>query len=212
MKSPFFISLNVLFCLIICLSGCARYTAIPLNQLAALTSAYESDQHIGFTYRVFTRRDCKLFLDRDVISKGYQPVHITITNNSRHPFSFLLSNINLPTVQAEDVASQVHTNTVGRVLGYGIVGLFIWPLIIPAIVDGIGSSDANRRLDYDYNNKILRDQVIPPYGTANGLIFVPCGYFKGALSIILIDLETQKRIILNTVQSRIALEQSIKQP
>lgn len=185
--------------LLLALTGCAAYKARPLARLTPANSMAKKDT-ITFAHRAFTRNDCKKYLDRDVIDKGYQPVHISIVNNTNRSVYFSRNNISLVSVDAEEVAQLVHTNTAGRATGYGVAALFIWPLAIPAIVDGVGSAEANKKLDSDFACKVLCDQTIRPCETLNGLIFVPVESYDPNFEIRLIDTETSDPIALKTGQ------------
>ncbi|HEY5260201.1 MAG TPA: hypothetical protein VIJ46_06085, partial [Rhabdochlamydiaceae bacterium] len=148
------------------LSGCASYKATALNN--TLTPEFfpeeETTPEIAIGAKAFTKQDCIRYLDRDVIGEGYQPVQLTIHNNSKRTLHFLLNGVSLPHVPADMVAMTVHTSTVGRAVGYGVAALLIWPLIIPAIVDGVGSSEANKHLDNDFAAKEAKDQILYPHG------------------------------------------------
>lgn len=178
------------------LCGCASYRARPLVQFTRITST--DQEGISFSYKVFDKIDCKKYLDRDVLSKGYQPIHISIANNTKRRLSFSAKNINLPTVDALEVAQAVHTSTVKRAVGYGVLGILLWPFFIPAVVDGIGSSRANQELDTDFMNKVLREETIQPFGTLNGLIFVPSESFCEEFEIRLVDQETGSPVVLQS--------------
>jgi len=152
------------------LAGCAHYKAKPLTKLQQVNGSAKAsaqDESVTMTYEVFTKEDCKKYLDRDVQKKGYQPIHIAINNNTNSSFIFSTKNISIHCVDNEEVAEQVHTNTVARVVWYSVFGLFL-----PAIIDGFGSEKANRLLDADFSHKELQDQVIMPYHTIDGLIFI----------------------------------------
>jgi hypothetical protein len=73
-----------------------------------------------------------------------------------------------------------------------------WPLAIPAIIDGVKSSNANKALDNDFAYKTARDQIIFPYSHLNMLIFVPRDSYQNTFSITLIDQDTQTPKTLNT--------------
>lgn len=190
------------------LAGCASYRVRPLPRLSAsgVCSPFVNNNSVSFAYHVFDQNDCKKYLDRDVISKGYQPVHLTIVNNSNRSVVFSRKNMSIETVDAYTVAEQVQTNTVARAVGYGTVAVFIWPFAIPAIVDGIGSAKANEQLSIDFAVKSLQDQVIEPNESINGLVFVPVESFKPSFKIALSDPETSKRIILTSGQPNRALQ------
>ena len=119
-----------------------------LQSFSSLSSLYhdefqvpaDSSNKVVAVSKAFSREDCERYLDRDVISEGYQPVQISILNNTDRKYYFSTGKISVPVAQPQEVAQTVHTSTVGRAVGYGVGALIVWPLLIPAIVDGIGSS------------------------------------------------------------------------
>ena len=186
-------------------SGCAKYKVRPLDPLIPMPLEDSKDKSVSFDYRVFSKDVCYNYLDRDVISKGYQPIQISIANNTNRYLGFSLMNFSFPCVAAELVAPLVHTSTVGRSVGYGVAGLILWPFLIPAVVDGIGSAEANTQLDLDFSRKALRDQIVGPYMCINGLVFAPCGSFQPRFSFVLIDQESHQKIVLDTVKKNLCL-------
>jgi len=84
---------------------------------------------------------------------------------------------------------------VGRALIYGVPGLIIWPLLIPAVADGVGSSQANQKLDADYSSKGVNETMIQPYTTVNRIIFVPKSEFNGAFRLVLLNRETRAKLV-----------------
>ncbi len=190
---------------IVALSSCASYNASPLNSLsseAVVSSSSVKKSDVFITAKTYDKTDCKRYLDRDVISKGYQPIQLYIQNNSDRSYSFSLNRIDLPYARQEEVARKVHTSTVGRILGYGVPGaIILWPLIIPAVVDGIKSSEANEALDYDFSSKIARDQTINPHTYFNKIIFVPVSDFQHSFNVTLIDQDSNQPTTFNVLAS-----------
>lgn len=168
------------------LGGCAHYDVQPLHKLLSIVPN-QSEDAVSFSYQVFDKSACKRFLDRDVLAAGYQPIQITIVNNSDNNIEFSKVRFSLPYVSAEEIAHKVHTSTLARAAGYGVGSLFLWPLAIPAVVDGVSSSNANSKLDEDFARKELRDQIINPHNSINGLIFVPRESFSSDFTITLVD-------------------------
>lgn len=101
----------------------------------------------------------------------------------------------IPLAPAEDVARYVHTNTVGRSLIYGVPGIIIWPLLVPAVADGVGSSQANQKLDADYSSKGVNETIIQPYTTLNRVVFVPKSEFNGGFRLTLLGKETRNKLV-----------------
>ena len=183
------------------LSGCASYKATALNNTLAPEYVPQGQEgpEIVLGAKAFTKYDCKQYLDRDVLSEGYQPVQLTIQNNSKRTMQFILNGLSLPHVPAETVAETVHTSTVGRVAAYGVGSLLLWPLIIPAIVDGVKSSQANKQLDNDFISKEAKDQILYPHGRMNAIVFVPVREFTDSFTVTLIDKDTNQpeQLIVN---------------
>lgn len=194
--------------ILLALTGCAKYRPLPLKRVKMHHSLYSSNEHIAFAYHIFTLEDCFTYLDRNVLYKGYQPINITFVNNSNKFLHLSKANFSFPCVTSLEVAQKVHTSTVKRVVGYGVAGLFIWPFLIPAIVDGIGSSDANQKLDFDFKYKALHTQTVPPYTTVNGLIFVSVENFNPDFSLTVVDSENNKRFALTTHAPSIQFERN----
>lgn len=202
--NKFFLFLTIIAALA-SLTGCATYRASALNSLAPhLTSTISnSQQGVAIVAKKFSKSDCKKYLGRDVLKKGYQPVQLFIQNNTEKSFSFCLYRISLPQVNSEEVAKSVHTSTAGRATGYGIGSLILWPLVFPAVIDGVMSSKANKALNIDFETKAAKDQIIYPYSYVNTIIFIPKATYTNNFSITLIDQETNQPLELHAFASHI---------
>lgn len=178
--------------------GIAKYKAIPLNYL--VSPEFNTKQRfLSFEYNIFTAKDCQKFLGRKkIIKKGYQPIQIHISNNSDRPLSFSLSTFSLPTTSYSAIADAVHFDTTKRILGWGIPGLLLPPLLIPAFMETIESPNANEQQLIDYANKALHTTIIKPYTTLNGLVFVAKEQFDPKFSLTLIDQLTGEQFTLST--------------
>lgn len=177
------------------LSGCASYNASPLSFLSPeLIQSTGNKDRVLIAAKAFNTTECMRYLDRDVLQEGYQPIQLYIQNNTDKSYIFSSNRLSFPVAKYKEVAVKVHTSTIGRVLGYGIPGLLlIWPLIIPAIVDGLNSSEANDILDSDFLSKTINDQeVIFPHSHMNGLLFVPADMVQRAFDITLIEAESKE--------------------
>ncbi|QVL57226.1 MAG: hypothetical protein KFB93_07540 [Simkaniaceae bacterium] len=187
------INLLLIISTIALFTGCASYQA---NSLSALdpecVRSYSEVNGMEIGCKAYTVEDCYTYLDRNVIAKGYQPVQLTFQNKTSKRYVFSTRDISLPCASPEEVARTVHTSTAGRVTGYSVGGLFIWPLFIPAVVDGIKSSNANTSLDKDFDEKAKDHFVLAPNSFSKTLIFVPKAHFSPVFDISLLDEETGK--------------------
>lgn len=197
---------------LLCLAGCAHYNARPLKKLAPSASPHIKERFVSVSYRLYDKNDCEKYLGRkDILKKGYQPIQFTITNNTKKTLYISNDSFSFTSTPAHVVAKKVHTDTTGRVLAYGIPGmLFMWPFLVPAVVDGIGSSRANAELDEDFDNKEIEDAQIQPFSTANGVVFTPLKSFKDNFSITLTDIQSNKPIILKSNNRRVSIEETTK--
>lgn len=178
-------------------TGCASYQA---NSLSALDPNYVKNysevQGMEIGCKAYTVDDCFTYLDRNVIAKGYQPIQLTFRNNTDKRYIFSSKDVSIPCANPEEVSRTVHTSTVGRVTGYGVGGLLFWPLFIPAVVDGIKSSNANTALDKDFDEKAKDSFLIAPHSYSKTLIFVPKAHFSPVFDISLLDEESGRRQVV----------------
>jgi hypothetical protein len=193
-------TLSALVCLLLLCAGCARYRA---RSLPTHPEIYAGQDHefISATYKIFDKHDCKIYLDRNVLSYGYQPILITLKNNSKRTLVIGPHSCNFTCIDPDIVAHSVHTNTIGRAVGYGVASLFIWPLIIPAIVDGVGSAKANERLDADFECKALKTQKVNPFTSIQGLVFAHSCCFNHHIILTIQDAQTGEYIVLQDNQT-----------
>lgn len=173
------------------LTACASYNAMALGNLSVVQTQGQTEDGVVVVAKAFNKVDCKRYLDRDVLAEGYQPIQICIQNDSDKNYLFTPDRISLPCASMEEVAARVYTSTAGRIVGYGVFGvLFCWPLIIPAVVDGVKSSQANKALDIDFAAKVAHNQTILSHSRLNKIIFVPLREYQSSFSVTLVDAET----------------------
>jgi hypothetical protein len=185
---------------LVLLTGCASYQAVSLNTLPQDTTTQLAQKSgVSVSSKVFDEADCKRYLDRNVIKEGYLPVQITIRNDSKHPMYFNPNNLNVTSESAREVARTVHTSTGGRIAVWGIGGLIFFPLLIPAVVDGFKSSEANKALDEDYISKSVKEHVIEPYSNFTGLIFVSKDHDYRSLEVSLVDQVTKEKLTFSKI-------------
>lgn len=172
------------------LTGCASYDASGLSALDPdCVRSYAEVDGMAIGCRAFTRGDCIHYLGRDVLAKGYQPIQLTFQNTTGKRFIYSTKEISLPCSSPDEVGKRVHTSTFGRILLYA-------PLVIPALVDGVKSSQANQMLDIDYQEKAPDHFVIPPHAYFKTLIFVPKAHYSPVFEISLLDQQTGKKKIV----------------
>ncbi len=155
------------------LSGCASYRAgrLPTKDIYAYSNRQEQEG-LMVAVKFLESAEIKAIFQRDMRSKGVDPVFVIIDNRSKNAYNFAKSMVNKNTYSPEEVAKMCGFSTVGRATSYGVAGLLIWPLLIPAVVDGVGSSQANARMKDDYCYKEIQDERIMSNGLLSGILFL----------------------------------------
>lgn len=188
---------------LISLTGCASYSASTLSMLSTEQVIHSlQEPNVLVSWKAYNEEDCERYLDRDVLSKGYVPIQLTIRNDSSDPMYLSPNNFSTPVSSPSEVANKVHTSTGGRVAAWGIGGLIFFPLLVPAVVDGFKSAHANQALDTDYAAKALKEHTIQPHSVFNGVVFIPKQYATQEIEMFLVNQKTQtkagfSKIILN---------------
>lgn len=196
-------NLSIIGSLLLTLSGCANYNASILSPLSeTLATRTSSNQPVLVSWKFFEKSDCETYLGRDVLSEGYVPAQVTIRNLSKDPMYLEASNFNVPLAPVNEVANSVHTSTAARALGWGIPGLFVWPLLIPAVYDGIQSQNANASLDADYQSKAVNRHIIQPHTTFNGVVFIAKDQINQPIEMFLVNQTTHEKLVFPANASR----------
>jgi hypothetical protein len=163
----------VLLCVFF-VQGCATYRAgvLPSKDVFTYDNRQEKD-NLYVAANILDIKETKRIFQFDLQSKGVQPIYIVIDNRGKQTYEFSKANLNKNALSSQEVAEKCKFSTVGRATTYGIAGLFIWPLLIPAVVDGVGSANANKRIEDDYAYKEITDKArIQPNGMLTGVVFV----------------------------------------
>lgn len=161
----------VLLCFVV--SGCATYRAarLPSSDVTSFSN-FQDQEGLKVAVKFFDARETKKIFGVGKVYEVSQPVYIAIDNRTKSSYEFKKSMLNKQSMPAEEVAKQCGFSTVGRATTYGVLGLFIWPFLIPAVVDGVGSAQANEKMQDDYMYKEIKDDRVQPNGLLNGVIFV----------------------------------------
>lgn len=185
---------------LILLTGCASYNASTLSMLPAETAIKSvQEPNVLVSWKAFDKKDCERYLDRNVLSEGYVPVQLTIRNNTNDPMYLNPNNFSIPVSSPNEVANKVHTSTGGRIAAWGVGGLIFFPLIVPAVVDGFKSANANKALDADYTTKAIREQTIQPHSSFNGVVFIPKKYAKEKIQMYLVNQKSNQKVAFSEI-------------
>lgn len=194
-KRNFFIS-NVIgmALLLFTLPQCAKYKPSPLPYPTGHTQEVDEVQVVS---RQISDAELSACFDTKEAQIKYSAVQIYIKNNRKKPVVLSANKIGMPIESSKIIAKKIHRNTVGRAGGYGLGALFLWPLIIPAAVDGAKSETSNRKIDMDMKVKVLGQNetvVIQPNNAVNKVFFVPKESTRSEFSLSLVEQDSLKEI------------------
>lgn len=175
--------------LFFCLTG-ARHSFTPLKseEQAAL---YE-DKGVYIQARAYTPFESKKYLHQNLLSKGYQPIQISIQNNTPTPWGLGDLSIGMPMVHPKKVARYVLIDSIPRSLGFKVASLFFWPFMIPGTVDTIYTLKTHAKVKRDFIAKGIKEyeEVIPAYSSIHRIIFVAHKHYQDHFYLSLADKET----------------------
>ena len=183
------------------MTSCASYTSISLPQrdVTSLTQNEKLDDvYVGVSF--MDRADCQRYFDADLIDKGVQPIYLVIENSSDKTWVFSKENVGCPKMDSLQASEKGERNTGARIAGYAALSLLVWPFLIPAIVDGVGSTNANKALRADYESKQFADGPIRPRQTKYGVFYAPPLNNGEEVIIKLIELESKEVLTFRFVK------------
>ncbi len=143
--------------------------------------------------RAITGQESKLYFGHDLISRGVQPLHMTIQNNTAEEYSLSPSSVDQERIDPRKIAFKVTRSTIPRAIFYKVAGLLFWPFAIPGMIDGIRVMKHHQWLKKEVKGKAMRDEIVAPYATVHRILFVPLDRFESSFKVTLIELGSLKR-------------------
>jgi hypothetical protein len=144
------------------------------------------------TSKAYDQEESKKYLNRDLLSRGYQPIQITIQNNTSSSFYLSTDSVNLPQEATGTIVRKVMKPVLARSIGYKVAGLLFWPLMIPGTIDGIKTIHSYSKLSKEFAAKAVKsqDEMLLPYSTIQRVLFVAQKEFRNAFVLTLVDQQT----------------------
>ena len=175
-------------------SSCAKYKAHKLGEPVGI--AHEKN-NVQITAEALTNADCHHYFSRRSAKKGLGAIHLCIKNNSDQTYVLDAKKIEIQIEDRRNVAHALHLNTACRVISWGIPGIFLWPFFIPAAIEGVKSSTANKQLDHDFNQRVLSHDsrlVITPHSSINKVFFVATENFRNSFGLMLDNMHSTESL------------------
>jgi hypothetical protein len=189
MKNKVVIGFLTFATMLLVLTGWDKYS---LNSLPVQTASFIKEEVI-VTAKAYTADESELNLHKDLLSRGYRPIQVSVQNNSSKSFAFSAASVSLRLTNPKDVALKVSTESIPRAIAYKIASTLFWPLFFPSTVDSIKTLKAHQLMKRDFRAKSIKDvdEVITPYSTVTRVLFVKEKDFHEKFTVSLIDKDTK---------------------
>jgi len=182
------------------LSSMEKYQATTLPFVSDVVKPFIKEQRgIQMAYKVYDDFESKIYLDRDLISRGFQPVQLTIQNNTASTFLLGKEDVSLPLASASSVAWSISKSAIPRSIGYKVLGFIFWPFMIPGTIDSIKTYSTHRDLKRDFAAKSIKktQEVILPFSTMHRVMFVEKDKYEEDFSVTLFNTTTYETVIFD---------------
>ena len=164
----------------------------PLTSIASEVLPIFSlkESRVVVTAKAMSVAESKRNFGHDLLSRGVQPLHLTIENNTSDSYSLCPGSVDLPRIEPSKIAFKITKSTIPRAIGYKIASFFFWPFMIPGTIDGIRVMTHHKKFKKDLIAKSMREETVAPYATFNRVLFVPEKQFQKTFKVTLIELES----------------------
>ncbi len=178
----------------------------PLTSIAhSIMPAFDKEEKgVDVQIKALSHHESKQLLGHDLISKGVQPLQVTIQNNSPNEYSLDPDYVDVETIETKKVLSKVGRSALGRSIAFKALSFFFWPMMIPGTVDTVVTMRSEKKLKKDYKAKVMKEEVIPPYSLFNRILFMPNREMKDTITVTLIDVDSRQHLAIDvSPQARI---------
>jgi len=167
---PWLVTLLVLHLLV--LPGCVRYRPRPLDD-AAFWGRVEMQEQDGIRVRAAALgpRESRELFGVNLAEHGIQPVWLEIENGSNQPYLFLRQSVDTGYFAPREAAYRSRFSPTKRFVGYGLLGVFLWPLLVVAPVQAVSAAYANNRMENLFVERGIGNAIIEPEQRHSGFVF-----------------------------------------
>lgn len=183
---------------IILTSGLFFSTSFVTHSFTPLTIKSEDvitayvNEGVYIQAKAYSPWESKKYLHRNINSKGYQPIQISIQNNTPVPLGLGDMSIGMPIVPPKKVSKTVLIDSIPRAIGLKVASFFFWPFMIPGAIDTIYTLKTHAKVKRDFTAKAIKnyEEIIPAYSTIHRIIFVKSQNFQDSFNLYLSNKET----------------------
>ncbi|MEI8329547.1 MAG: hypothetical protein WCG14_06085 [Chlamydiia bacterium] len=175
----------------------SQLSNIPTVETLDAESTFLRSNTIQVVAKAYTPEESTKFLNKNLLRKGYQPVQITIQNNSSQEYSLSSGSVGLPTASPSKVTMKLMQSAIPRGIAFRIASFFFWPFMVPSTIDSIITMKTYQSIKNDLQSKLVKKEVIAPYSIYNRIVFVPIDQFKDSFDVSLIELQSLRPQVIH---------------
>lgn len=196
-KSIFFISGLIALFGLLTPWNTHKVSNMPTVETLGAETTFLRSNTLQVVAKAYTPEESTKFLNKNLLRKGYQPVQITIQNNSSQEYSLSSGSVDLPTASPSKVTIKLMQSAIPRGIAFKIASFFFWPFMVPSTIDSIITMKTYQSIKNDLQSKLVKQEVVAPYSIYNRIVFVPIDEFKDSFDITLIELQSLKPKIVH---------------
>ena len=102
----------------------SQLSNIPTVETLDAESTFLRSNTIQVVAKAYTPEESTKFLNKNLLRKGYQPVQITIQNNSSQEYSLSSGSVGLPTASPSKVTMKLMQSAIPRGIAFRIASFF----------------------------------------------------------------------------------------
>lgn len=165
----------------------------PLTHFGSMVEPFK-EKGLHITAKAYTSEESKTYLDQNLLKAGFQPVQITIQNNTERIYILSRQGIDTPIAQSRQVATSMTMLAIPRSIGLKVASLFFWPFAFPSTIDSILTVKSHQKMKRDFQSKAIKEypEYILQYSTLHRVIFLPRDPKVDTFTLHLIDYQTQQ--------------------
>jgi len=157
-------------------------------------SIFEAPSSISMKARVLSKEEARSKVASEVKHHGYTILVLAIENSSPYQWEFKQENIDLKLADNKKIMKDVRLSSLPRSIGYKIVSLFFWPVMIPGAIDGF----VTMQTEHVFKDKLYAStskkegEIIIPYSTIQRYLYLSSEQVPKSFDIKIFNCRTLK--------------------
>jgi len=153
-------------------TGCVSYQPRTFEEVPFLERAQTQERHgLRVTAVALSRVEASDLFGVPLSKNGIQPLYLKIENESPNSYAFFQQFLDPNYYSAREAAFKSHYSGTKRVLGWGLAGIVIWPLLLAAPFEYASARFANNEMDELFAERGIGNEMLPPRKVIEGFVF-----------------------------------------